>query len=166
MNPFIINSEFHLRVVEVYKRKYEKQDFKIIETTTKHLVEEQQSVTVYKTGNSNVFTYYLFEVLNSPARDIFLYIIANIGVNADVIALQPENVAKKIQMSLRTYYKGITCLKDNYIISPYKKSSYWINPFFLFRGDRIKFYYEQCPDCINVVAKTSTGDKLTDALKE
>lgn len=166
MNPFIVNSEFNLRAISVYTKSITTTGtYKIVETTQKVLVEEQKKVSVYKTGNSKVFTSFLFKGLSYPGRELYLYLVCNIGENTDQIKLQPEEVMSITGVSRNTFYKGLNCLKDNFIITPAKRATYWINPFFIFRGDRIKYYSEQCPGCIKIVATTSTGDKLTDALK-
>lgn len=165
MNPFIVNSEFNLRAIAVYTKSISNNSYKIVETTQKVLIEEQKKVSAYKTGNSKQFTAFMFNALSYPGRELYLYVLCNLGENTDQIKLQPDEVMKLTGMSRNTFYKGIASLKDNFILCQDKRALYWVNPFFLFRGDRIKYYHEQCPDCIKVVATTSTGDKLTDALK-
>lgn len=163
-NPFLQSAEFHLKAIQVYKRSYQGQGHFMEETTRKYIVEEQQKVTMYKIGNNSEFTTYLFQVLSQPGRNLFLYIMANIGENRDTINLNTEKLSKLMGISRNTHYAGIESLRDNGVITLYKKDEYWINPFFIFRGDRIAYYQEQCPECIKVVSKVTTGELLSENL--
>lgn len=158
MNPFIVNQDFHLRLVDVYKRSISKSKGKTTEVTEKFFVEEQKSITVYKPGNNEVFTNLLFKVMSKNARDLYLYIIATLGEDRDIVSLPMKDISELLEFKKSTYYNVIQELKDIAIIADYKKQDYWINPYFFFRGDRISYYQEQCPDCIKIVAKQDIGD--------
>jgi hypothetical protein len=137
----------------------------MIETTKKYLIEQQDYVSVYKIGNSKMCTELLFS-MNGPARDIYLYIIMNLGKNRDTISLKQAEVCDLIHISRNSFYNGINDLKDNAVISLKKHSEYWINPYFLFRGNRLAYYHQQCPDCIKIVAKKSKGSSLIATISE
>jgi hypothetical protein len=160
MNPFIVNQDFHLKLISVYNKQITTDRGKIVETTEKYFIEEQKSVTVYKPGNNEVFSNLLFKLMSRNARDFYLYIIANIGENRDVISLDMKKIMELMSISKTTYYVAIKELKDLCLIADNKKSDYWINPYFLFRGDRISYYKTQCPDCVKLVAKIDTGDSM------
>ena len=160
MNPFIVNQDFHLKLISVYDKHISTDRGKIVETTEKYFVEEQKSVTVYKPGNNEVFSNLLFKLMSRNARDFYLYIIANIGEDRDIINLDMKRILDLMSISKTTYYVTIQELKDLCLIADNKKSDYWINPYFLFRGDRISYYKEQCPDCVKIVAKIDTGNSL------
>lgn len=150
MNPFLVNKEFELQVATVISTNTQKTGARILRTTEEFLVEVQKKVSVYKTGNNAQYTAYLFS-MNRYARDIYLYIQANLGEDQDTIKLDSEKICEVCDMGRDSYYKGIDDLKSNSIITIFKANSFWINPFILFRGDRLAYYTEQCPDCINKV---------------
>src|ERR1035437_9530133 len=153
LNPFLVNSEFGLKVINVATSTTTSTGEYSSETVTKtRFVEVQKKISVYKSGNNQQYTRFIFD-LNKCARDIYLYIQCNIGENQDTITLEQETVSKIIGISKNTFYSGIESLRDHSVITPEQRSKYWINPFVLFRGDRIAYYREQCPDCITVVAE-------------
>jgi len=161
MNPFLVNKEFELQVATVITNSTQKSGARILRTTEEFLVEVQKKVTVYKTGNNAQYTAYLFS-MNRYARDIYLYMQANIGEDQDTIKLDSEKICEVCDMGRDSYYKGIDDLKTNSIITVFKANTFWINPFILFRGDRLAYYTEQCPDCINkvvIVNSTANQDK-------
>lgn len=166
MNPFLANSDFKLKVVSVYQRRYKTlKEYSVVEETTKTIAEKQEYIRLYKIGNCNVYTSFFFDVLNSQGRDLFLYILANIGHGKDQIKLDRNIVSERIKISTKTFYAAIKNLKESFVITPNTKGYYWINPYFFFRGDRIKYYKTNCPDCIDVVGKVTSGETLTEYIK-
>ena len=159
MNPFLVNSEFALQVVSVSTTTRQSAGYVEEEHTVKRIVEVQKKVSIYKTGNNSQYTAFLFSI-NKFARDIYLYIQANLGENQDTIILDMEKICELSGMGKDSYYKGLEDLRTSAFITVYKKNKYWINPFILFRGDRIAYYREQCPNCIqnvsNVYKETNT----------
>ena len=47
--------------------------------------------------------------------------------------------------------KGLKELQDNAIISKKSQSVYWVNPFFIFKGNRLKFVEDKCKECVEIV---------------
>jgi Firmicute plasmid replication protein (RepL) len=162
INPFIINKDFELKVVEVFNRSIINKGGRTgyVEQTSKFLIEQQSAVSFYKIGNSAVTTNYLFTMLTNAGRDLLWYIIANIGDSRDYIKLDRESICKAIGVGNTYYYKGLSELREASIITPKKNTEYWINPYFIFRGDRLEYYEQNCKDCIKVVGKATTGDSL------
>jgi len=148
MNPFLENKEFELQVAEVMHHNTMLFKGNMTKMTWENLVEVQKKVTIYKTGNNQQYTNYIFS-LNRFARDIYLWIQCNIGENQDTIKLDMEKLLPVLGISKNSYYDGIDGLKTNSVICSMKTNTYWINPFILFRGDRLAYYQEQCPECIN-----------------
>jgi hypothetical protein len=153
INPFIKNKEFTLKVITVVDSSVMSKDSRIVRTSTEYLVEKQEKITIYKVGNNLQYTAFIFN-LNKPARDIYLYMQCNLGMNRDTIVLAQEKVCEVTGIGRNQFYDGISDLKDNGIICNLKKNEYWINPFILFRGDRISYYQENCPECIENVHNT------------
>lgn len=161
-NPFLANNEFHLKAIQIYKRSYQGQGLFMEETTRKYIVEEQSKVSMYKIGNNEEMSTFMFQVLNQPGRNLFLYMLCTIGENRDTINLNTEKLSKIMGISRNTHQSAKDNLRDNGVITLYKKDEYWVNPFFIFRGDRISYYQEQCPECIKVVSKVTTGQLLSE----
>lgn len=156
MNPFI--QSFKLKVIEVYSEQTfaNKNDIQegIITRFKKEIssyyTEKQEKTSVYEIPYvENV----LFKELNSIGRDILLYIIYNLKPNEDTINLKTDKVCKEMNISRPTFSRGINSLKDIALICNKEQSIYWINPYFIFRGNRINYYKKNCADCLEIVAK-------------
>lgn len=162
MNPFLTNREFELQVAEVHHFNTMMFKGNTTKMTWENLVEVQKKVSVYKTGNNGQYTSFIFS-MNRYARDIYLFIQANIGEDQDTIKLDIEKVMDACGMGRDSYYKGIDDLKAHTVILICKTNIFWINPFILFRGDRLAYYQQQCPECINkvVVVNSEKQDKST-----
>lgn len=164
MNPFLTNNEFHLKAIQIYQKKYQGAGYYMEETTTKYIVEEQAKVSMYKIGNNKEFSTFLFKALNQAGRNLYVYIFANIGENRDTIRLNTESVMDVMGISRNTHRSALESLKDNGMITLYKKDEYWVNPFFIFRGDRIDYYNKNCPECIKIGATVQS--KASESLVE
>lgn len=166
VNPFLANKEFHIRLVQIYHTKYIGSGPYMEEVTRKYPVEEQQKVSMYKVGNNSEYCNYLFGVLTQGGRNLFLYIMATIGQDRDTINLHTEKVCNEMKISRNTLAAAKDNLRDSGVIVVYKGNEWWVNPFFIFRGDRIKYYNEYCPDCVKIVGKASTGESLVEKMSQ
>lgn len=153
-NPFLFSSSLNLiKVEETYYEADTRNihDGVVMEakkvTKTYHIEEQEKTSVYYITYRNNV----LFKELTSIGRDILMYIIYNIKFNEDVIDLDINTVCKGINTGKTSYYRGINELKDISLLVKKEKQIYWINPHYIFKGDRIKFYADKCPECIKVV---------------
>lgn len=155
MNPFIQN--FKLKAVKVIDKYNETRTSDISDgvvgkyktVTEWYLAEQQEKVSVY---DISYIENILFQELKSSGRDMLLYIIYNLKKDTDTIDLPIEKVCKKISISRGTYYNGVTQLIDVGIICKKQTTTYWINPFYIFKGNRINYYNKQNPDLIEIVA--------------
>lgn len=154
-NPFV--QSFRLKtVLKTYSNKY----------VPKPINESNEIHTRYKTildsveieQQSKVSVYYipyveniLFKELKPSGRDLLLYIIYNIGSNTDVIKLKLEKVSKEMQISRPTLISAIKQLASISVICKKAQSEYWVNPHFVFKGNRIVFYQTHYPEYIEVV---------------
>jgi len=164
MNPFL--NQHKLKVVKIRNKSYST-DISTInpndivgdieEITKSFLVEEQEKVSMYHIPwDNNV----LFKSnIKNNGRDLYLYIVYNIKTNQDYILLKPEIVMNKMSISKSTLYSAIQQLVDSSIIVKKSVSEYWINPYFIFKGNRIQYYKDNKPDAIDVVA-TKNRQKL------
>ncbi len=166
INPFLSNKEFNIRLVQIYNTRYIGEGPYMEEVTRKYPIEEQAKVSMYKIGNNTEVCTYLFKVLSQAGRNLFLYIMATIGRDKDTVNLNTDKVINEMGISRNTHQAAKDNLRDNGVITLYKGGEYWVNPFFIFRGDRIKYYQEQCPECVKIIGKQSTGQSLIEKMKE
>lgn len=99
-----------------------------------------------------------------------MYISYNVAKETDIIKLDPVSVMSFVGIkSDTTYYKYIQELIDNAVIARKNNREYWINPVFIFNGDRLKFYQTTCPECIEEIqisSDTVSIKKKKDLMKQ
>lgn len=100
----------------------------------------------------------LFEVGNKT-RDLFLYIQLNLGFEKEVIELHYKHVCKETNMGTNSYYAALKELEEIGIISKKNLSEFWINPLYLFKGDRLSFYTKNYNIKTTVVETQNLGTK-------
>ena len=120
---------------------------KIIETVNEGIIERRIEHKPYV----KIFPHYAYQKdtiynLKPTSSKLFNYIIFNIEPSKDFIELNVSKLNKNIFMSEDTIRKAIIELCDVCIINRREsmKATYWINPAYLFSGDRISKY----PNCI------------------
>jgi hypothetical protein len=154
MNPFI--QAFPITVIE------KNQSYSVARTTdiVDGIITKSQKVTdtVQFDQQSKCSVYYipyienvLFKELKSNARDLLLYIIYNIKSDIDFINLKQDKVCKEMFCSKPTLISSIKQLSDVAILCKKSQSEYWVNPHYIFKGNRIKFYTNYYPAYINLV---------------
>lgn len=172
-NPFLQSNK--LAVVEIKETYYETRTstidssghiskFKKIEES--YFIEQQSKVNVYKTSFA---TNVLFNVVKSHGRDIYIYIIHNLKENEDIIDINPTKLCTVLNISRTSIYNGIQQLIDISLLCKKFKSEYWVNPLYIFRGDRLKFYQSNCDNCTEIVAivhKDANGIKSSTKSKK
>lgn len=155
MNPFLAN--YNLPLVKINKQitfindeptGYVGEFVKKTENKS-YFVEAQNHLSVYEAPDINEK---LFTKMKPNGRDLYLYIQNNLPYNTDTIHLSLEKVNKVLSMSRPTLTSAIQqLLNENIICRGDKQGVYWVNPYYLFKGNRIAYYEQQCPSCIKVV---------------
>lgn len=102
------------------------------------------------------FDYY--NSLRQNAKDVMWYIIANMITNQDWITLDIRDIRKVTSLKRISVVRGIQELVDNKLISKKTQLDYWINPTLLYKGNRLSYYNDNCPECIEVVAEISKNE--------
>jgi len=156
MNPFLQN--FKLSVIKVNTVYYETKTSDISDGFVGKYKKVEESFLAEKQSKTYVYEIpyienILFKTMSSCARDLLLYIIYNLPKDQDFINLKTEKVLSILNISKPTLIKAKNQLEESAIICSKSQSEYWINPFYLFNGNRIDYYNKQCPDCINQVAE-------------
>jgi hypothetical protein len=155
-NPFVQSPDFKIRVKKKITKQFvfsygelqkpEKTSYSTIESV--QLIETQSKSSVYQFPYDNNV---IFKELTSSGRDLFLYLVYNLRPNQDWIRLPQEFVCTRMNISPPTFYKAIANLTDNAIIVKKKKGEYWINPYFLFSGNRVTYYQDKNDSMIDIV---------------
>lgn len=166
MNPFL--NQHELKVIKIKNKSYVTDISSINpndiagdteEITKSFLVEEQPKVSMYHIPWDNNVLFK--DQIKSNGRDLFLYIAYNIKTNEDTIILKSEKVMKNMNISRATLYTAISQLVDASVIVKKSVSEYWINPYFLFKGNRIQYYKTNKPDQIKIVYNKPTQKLMT-----
>ena len=112
--------------------------------------ETQQNTKIYRNHSNNVEI--LCNQLSPSALRIFVYITLKLGNNSDVIRMTHKELLSTLSFkSQTTITKALTELKDSRIIASKARSVYWINPLFIFNGNRKSFYKDNYPSRINFI---------------
>lgn len=161
INPFLWS--FKLRVIKIkhsrnmVDAKHVNENEGIITEFTKedvnYMIEEQRKTSLYRLPFiDNV----IFTELDGNGRSLLLYIAYHIQKDKDYINLKTETVCKAMNISRPTLIKAIHQLIDLGAISKRaSRSEYWVNPQFIFNGNRIRFIQTVKSDCIEFVANQS-----------
>lgn len=157
INPFVINNP--ISVIQVNAKgtitKNAKDgvmyDGAIIKST--YYIDKQEKVQLYRHSVS-FMDELLFGTLNSKGRDLYLYVQNHLPKNQDYLELKISKITSSIGISRNSVVTAIKELKLAGIIASKAQSMYWINPEFIFNGNRVNFYREvgeQCLKTVNII---------------
>lgn len=145
MNPFVQNIKLDvLKVVENYVVSIRKEGAAGAPKrmfTDSYLLEKQTKVSVYQHPSMTL----LFKQLRPAGRDLFLYISMTLKKNKDYIELSRSKVCEDMGTSRVTFFNAIKQLTEAGIICKKGVTEHWINPMFLFHGDRIGYFRKLDP---------------------
>jgi len=139
-NPFVqaleINSVWKLEIEEI--NVGESAGGKITQAKTK-IIDVDDRVSVYSAGLLG-----WFKDLPASAKDMFMYIGAHLGWERDIIEMDEEKYCKMMDVSRNTFFSAKTALTNRLIIPrTSRKNTYWVNPAYLFKGNRVTSYPER-----------------------
>lgn len=112
----------------------------------------------YKIYNSKL----LRQLLRGPGSvhcwSMIHWIGEHIAVGKDYLRLDRDQIRMDLDIQRATYYNTIKKLEDiNFINRRGGGGRYDINPYFLFKGDRIKYFDAYGDEYLNVLNKTNPG---------
>jgi len=159
-NPFF--NRHNLELVEVYSRmemipKDGIIEGIIIKSTTyenKYTLEVQGKVSVYKVPYIKSVLFDKEHGLSPSGRDLFLFLIYSMPEFKTYINLPFTRIHKDTGMSKNSYYKAIQELVDAAVIEKKKNTEYWVNPHYIYFGNRQTLYKKESPS--NIVVKHKT----------
>jgi len=159
-NPFLQSIRLKVFVTESKSYVIDNKDVSSIKATlsTQREFEKDPFIKIY---NDKLF-FNVFQRTSDTASKIFLYIVYTLQKDTDLVYLNAQEVMNFVGIkSVTTYYKYIQELMDNAIITRRSNSEYWINPLFLFNGNRIEYYKEHCPECLDIINITEIKQAKT-----
>jgi hypothetical protein len=156
INPFLKQH----RVVVIKNKKtvtsFEEGDINSYSSTTSRTVsyEADPYVKVY-TQSKNIN---IFKRLSTTSCKMYVYIQLSLPKNLDQITMKADEVMAFVGIkSDTTYYTYLQELIDNAIIVSKSgaRNVYWVNPYYMFNGDKVKFYKENAPDMLTEITKSN-----------
>ena len=157
INPFVINNPIAVIGVNTSRRldnRAKDVDGIAYEgdmISSKYYIEQQRSTSFYHHPNYKIDET-VYGKLKSKGRDILLYILLRIKESTDYIELNPKYIRLATGMSRNSIFSGLKELKEAGIITVKQRGIYWVNPFYIFKGNRVKFYREINEDLIKTVS--------------
>lgn len=133
LNPFVQT----LAITGVWKLHH--LPFKVSEgskNTFAHstLIDADNRVSIY---TDNLLQW--FFQLSPSAKDMFMWISHKIGYETDVIEMNEEKYCEETGVSRGTFHSAKSALTNRLIIPrTTRRNTYWVNPSYLYKGDRIK----------------------------
>lgn len=111
-----------------------------------------RSVKVYRQKELRGF---LFGLLGNNGRLMFLYILCHLQTDRDWINLNNKKVCGHLGVCRSVVNRGIAILIKSHFIERKKgrKGIFWVNPYYMFMGNRKRFYDEQEEGLIDVYGK-------------
>lgn len=116
--------------------------------------ERAEKTNVYKTPEF----YHTVPTLDGKALKLFLYITFNLGWGKDRIELDKYRICAWAQFSQASYYTALGELIDTGVVCKYKGIVFWINPAYLFKGDRFKYASENNVSTFQYKTKQQQND--------
>ena len=110
-------------------------------------VESQKHVKLYEVPYDHKF---FFKEFLSVTRDVFLYTLLKLQENEDYIRLYYKVVCDDINISPKSFYNAIAQLKEFSVICDKAKNEYWINPYYMFKGNRLDYFHKKGEEYIDV----------------
>lgn len=156
INPFVVNNPIEVICINGNKKVPESSDSVDSVSYEKsgsslYYIEQQRKVSLYKHHNYKINDV-LFGRLSNKGRDMFLYILCNMPENKDYINLKLSSVRESSGMSRNAIIYSLKELCQSGILAVKEQSVYWVNPFYIFNGNRIKYYRSIGEQYINTVS--------------
>jgi len=148
-NPFLDTEEIVL--IKLYERRYRVSTEDIPEDgIITDLTDVDEKITFYYAEQKDKTSIYhhsyverILDKFTPSSMKLFLWIAYKLARNEDSIQLPYHKVGKKLKFSSsKTFYNAVNNLIAINIIAKKARGEYWVNPLYLFNGNRIKYYKE------------------------
>lgn len=82
-----------------------------------------------------------FKDLTTSAKDMFMYIAHKLPLDKDYCELTEDKYCEDMKVHRNTYHNAKSALVNRLLIPRHsRKNTYWINPQYLYKGDRLKAF--------------------------
>jgi hypothetical protein len=82
-----------------------------------------------------------FKDLPTSAKDMVIWITLHIAYNSDVVEIREDKYCEEMGISRSTFFSAKTAITNRLIVlRASRKNTYWVNPSYLFKGNRIKVF--------------------------
>lgn len=154
MNPFL--QSLKVDVVRVTKEKKlidaEKSGDIVLDYydySEGQLFEKQRYTKWYRSEGIDEVVFYQ---LKGSSKDVLWYIMNHLRPDSDRIELQTEKLSGAIGVSKPTIIHALQLLCEaGLICKSERRSVYWINPYYIFSGNRIKYLNKVNPACLTTI---------------
>lgn len=135
VNPFSVPLKIRVNTIED-PHKFVSEGDAIVNYKVK--LEAEPKCSLYVSSEKRL----LVNVLDASTKELFLWIIYSLDANKDYLWINKERYMAEIGItSINTYKKALSQLERYGVIAITSvKDTYWINPDFFFRGNRITKY--------------------------
>lgn len=172
-NPFIKSSKIkilNIQQEDVYiKHNPFDSDVKLVSSTRK----ETSTFTVDPTPKSNLYqqadgysTANIIFELSPGACQLFMYIALTLPKGEDWMIFKVKDYCEKADLSNVSVYKYLDELAQNLLIAKKQNGQIWINPNFIFNGNRIEYFKQNCPECIQELSVLSTPETRMNGIRK
>lgn len=155
INPFVVNKgtlEYkRIKTQEISTSSFNSAYQPEGSITSRHILVDAHRKTNLYCPSVKLMDDLIFKNLSVRSRDLLLYIMIHLTENQDFIKLPYKIIISRLKMSRNTVTKSIKELKLAGLIADKGQSVYWINPMYLFRGNRLKYYMDINPNIIREV---------------
>lgn len=157
-NPFLFNAQ--IEVIQYRRKSIEYiSDPGVIATQTSVFVEREKPIKLYRFAELSAL---LGSLKNKCTYRLLLHIYDNIAENSDTIKLEREVIYEATGLRRTSYYDAIHELLSLQLIAKKSQNVYYINPNYLFKGDRIKFMTkrlgESAVKVVKIIETNNTQD--------
>lgn len=135
-NPFTQGLEVRANVLIFNKQYKEESDGTMLNATA--TVDSAAFTKVYVSKENRL----ILNKVSPRGKEMILWIIQSLTAGEDSIRIGRKRYMEENEIkSINTYKEAINELvRYGFIVNTINKDTYWINPVFMFRGDRLKKY--------------------------
>ena len=170
-NPFIKSSKIKILNIKQEDVFIKHNPFDSDVKLTSSVRKEVTQFTVDPTPKSNLYqqtegysTANIIFELSPGACQLFMYIALILPKGEDWIYFKVKDYCAKANLSNVSVYKYLDELANNLLIAKKQNGQIWINPNYLFNGDRLEYFKENCPECIEQIEVISTPETRNNTL--
>jgi hypothetical protein len=111
----------------------------------------------YKVYHSTAYVAKKKLITNATSLHFLNWIEESIPKDSDTIRIERDEVMALLGISRGTYFKALNTALDIRLIYKKKTNVYYINPYYVFRGNRVTYFKRYGVEFLNVVSAHKNG---------